>query len=435
MLIFVSFILIVAFIGEYLLITLGVPTAIATIPLELLSGVTVLVVIAIAISKKTFALHFKYILVFGILLLFIVAGLIINQVQPGSIFYGIRAYFRFLPFFFIPIVYHFSGEQIKKILVLILLLILLQIPLVFYQRFVEFSHLVTGDVITGTFPDAGMLAICSIIPIVFLITSYLRNKISLKLLLILTPLFIIPAALNETKAALFFLPLLLIGPILFIENRKEKLKKILPVIISGTVFIILFVVIYNINYNRHYGGNILNMVFEEGHIEDYLSRGATTKSDGTKEGEVGRIDSFTLPFQVFSNQPIKYLFGVGIGNAISKHTSKLTAGNYSYKFRMHGGKMTIASQLIWEIGLIGLLIIILIFFLIFRDCLALRHGNHTENDIALSWITVMFIMLIMLFYSNSIATQQVGVLFWFLSGFVAAQRYRKDKKWQANQKH
>ncbi len=428
MLIFVSVILIVAFVGEYLLITLGVPKAIATVPLELLSGITVLVVIARAISKKTVALHFKYILVFSFLLLLIMAGLIINQVQPGSIFYGIRAYFRFLPFFFIPVVYQFSDEQIKKFLMLVFFLILIQIPFTFYQRFIEFRHLVTGDVITGTFPGAGMLAICSIIPIIFLITSYLREKISLKLLLVLAPLFIIPAALNETKAALFFLPLLLIGPILFIENRREKLKKIFPVIISGSVFIILFVVIYNINYNRHYGGNILNMIFEEGHIEGYLSRGATTKSDGTKEGEVGRLDSVSLPFQVFSNQPIKYLFGVGIGNAISKHTSELTAGSYSYKFRKHRGQMTVASQLIWEIGLVGFLIIILILFLIFRDCLALRHGDHTENDIALSWITVLFIMLIMLFYNNSMATQQIGFLFWFLSGYVVAQRYRKDKK-------
>ncbi len=428
MLIFVSTILIVAFIGEYILITLGIPKAIATVPLELLSGITVLVVIARAISKKTIALHFKYILVFSFLLLLIIAVIIINQVQPGSVFYGIRAYFRFIPFFFIPVVYRFSDEQMKIILKLIFFLILIQIPLVFFQRFIQFSGLRTGDVIRGTFQDAGMLAIVSIIPILFLITSYLREKISLKLLLILTPLFIIPAALNETKAALFFLPLLLIGPILFIENRKEKLKKIFPIIISGSVFIILFVAIYNINYNRHYGGNILNMVFEEGHIEGYLSRGATTKSDGTKEGEVGRVDSVTLPFQAFSNQPIKYLFGVGIGNAISKQTSKLTAGEYSHKFRMHGGHMTVASQLIWEIGLVGLLVIIFILFLIFRDCLALKHGNHTENNIALAWITVILITFIMLFYNNSIATQQTGFLFWFLSGYIAAQRYRKDKK-------
>ncbi len=427
MLKFVYIILIVAFIGEYVLAKLGVPYGIATIPLELLSGIAALVVIAIAISKRRIALHFKYILVFVFLLLLMIAGVIINQVQPGSIFYGVRAYFRFLPFFFIPVVYSFSDEQVKKIVKLILALILIQVPLVFYQRFVEFSHSASGDVVKGTFKDPAHVAIFAIAVIAFLITYYLRKKISLKVLIVLIPLLVLPAALNETKSALFLLPIAIIAPIFFIEERRKKLKEIFPIFIFGFLFMVIFVAVYNIHYGKRWDGNIANLLFDEESIEGYLHRGATTKSDGTKEGEVGRVDSITLPFQVFSNQPIKYLFGVGIGNAISKHTSKLIAGEYSYKFRMHGGQTTTASQLIWEIGLVGLLVVVFIMVLIFRDCLALRYGKHTENNIALAWAAVFPIIFIMLVYKNSIATQQTGVCFWLISGYIAAHSYRKSK--------
>ena len=426
MLKFVYTILIVAFIGEYSLVKLGASSGVATIPLELLSGIATIVIIAKIISKKTIALHFKYIAAFTFLLLFIIAGLIINQVQPGSAFYGVRAYFRFLPFFFLPAVYHFSNEQIKKIVMLIFILILIQVPLIFYQRFIEFSHLLTGDVVRGTFKDPAHVAVFSIVVITFLITLYLRKKINLKLLLILIPILVLPAALNETKSVLFFLPMALIAPIFFIEERKKRLKEIFPIFIFGFIFIVIFVAVYNIHYGKRWDGNVVNMLLTEDRIEGYLHKGATTKSDGTEKGQVGRIDSVTLPFQVFSNQPIKYLFGVGIGNAISKQTSKLIAGEYSHKFRMHGGQVSTASQLIWEIGLVGFLLVLLVLFLIFRDSLALRHGNHTKNNIALAWAAIFPIVFIMLFYKNSIAMQQVMVCFWFISGYIASQRYRKN---------
>ncbi len=427
MLKFVYTILIVAFIGEYSLVKLGAPSGVATIPLELLSGITVIVIIAIALSRKKITLHFKYILVIIFLLLLIIAGLIINQVQPGSIFYGIRAYFRYIPFFFLPAVYHFSNEQIKKIIRLIFFLILIQLPLIFYQRFIEFSHLLTGDVVTGTFKDPALVAIIAIAAIPFLITFYLRKEISLKLLLISIPLLVLPAALNETKSVLFFLPIALIAPIFFIEDRRKKLKEIFPVFIFGFLFIVIFVAVYNIHYGKRWDGNIVNMLFSEDRIEGYLHKGATTKSDGTEKNTIGRVDSITLPFQVFSNQPIKYLFGVGIGNAISKPTSKLTAGKYSYKYIKHGGRMSTASQLIWEIGIVGFLIFMLIMFMIFRDCLALRYGNRVENNIALASAAVFPIIVITLFYKNSIAIQQPSVCFLFLSGYIASQNYRRIK--------
>ncbi len=427
MLIFVYTILIVAFVGEYILIKLGVPSTIATMPLEMLSAITVIVVIARAISRKSITLHFKYVLILFFMLMMIFANTIINQVQPGSIFYGIREYLRFIPFFFIPAVYNFSEEQVKKITKLIFILILIQVPLISYQRLIEYSHLLSGDSSSGTFKDPAHAAIITIIAITFLIAFYLRQKISLKLLLILSPLLVLPAALNETKSALFILPLALITPILLIEDRRKKLRKIFPVFVFGFFFIAIFVFVYNMHYGKRLDGNILTFLLKGENVEGYLHRGATVKSDGTKEGEVGRIDSITLPFEVFADQPIKYLFGVGIGNATAKQESKLIGGKYSYKYRKHGGRVTTASQLIWETGLVGFLVFVLIILLIFFDALKLRHGDRTENIIALSWAAITPIILMMLFYKNSIATQPAATFFWLISGYIAAQRYRQKK--------
>ena len=70
----------------------------------------------------------KYFIVFGIMLLHIVAGVILNQMSPGVLFSGIRIYLKSLPFFFLPLVVKFEDRDLKWQLLLIAAICLIQLP-------------------------------------------------------------------------------------------------------------------------------------------------------------------------------------------------------------------------------------------------------------------------------------------------------------------
>ena len=66
---------------------------------ELLSAIITLVVLAYLAKNRVFLIPAKYIVFFSLFLLFLVVGIIANQVQPGAVFSGLRRYFRYAPFF------------------------------------------------------------------------------------------------------------------------------------------------------------------------------------------------------------------------------------------------------------------------------------------------------------------------------------------------
>jgi hypothetical protein len=142
--------------------SLGVIPRVLTWLQEILAMVVMMFAILTFAIKKSLNVDRKYLVAIGFFLMVIVAGVILNGVGPGAIFIGIRAYFKHLPLFFLPLVYNFSEKEFKNQLNFILPLLLLQCPLSIFQRFIQFRGVPTGDVITGTLWLSGLLSITMI---------------------------------------------------------------------------------------------------------------------------------------------------------------------------------------------------------------------------------------------------------------------------------
>ncbi len=136
-----------------------------------------------------------------------------------------------------------------------------------------------------------------------------------------------------------------------------------------------------------------------------------------------RVDSLLMPFRVLSDDAIKFIMGLGIGN-VSISSLKGFEGEYSYYYTAHGGGQTTVSYLMWELGIVGVLLSLLLFCLIFRDASYLRARGDIVGIIATGWIGVLAVLTITLFYKNIIVFSILSYLFWYLSGYLAAKRCR-----------
>ena len=105
-----------------------------------------------------------YWIVFGLLAFTLAAGVIVNGVESGPIFAGLRNYLRAIPWFFVPAVFAFSDKQVRTQLRVLLAICLLQVPVAIEQRIYTTGtyygfEAVTGDWTIGTLLDSGILSI------------------------------------------------------------------------------------------------------------------------------------------------------------------------------------------------------------------------------------------------------------------------------------
>src|SRR5262249_13522050 len=86
---------------------------------------------------------------------------------------------------------------------------------------------------------------------------------------------------------------------------------------------------------------------------------------------------------------------------------------------------TAASQFLVEIGVVGLLLVLLLYWLIFRDSLAVaREDPSLIGSLALGWVGITAVITVATFYKNIVGFESLSYLFWYISGLIAARRTR-----------
>jgi hypothetical protein len=118
---------------------------------ELLSGIVMIIVLLRLMNGARVSLDWRYGAFVAVLLFTIGFGWALQDVPTGAMLAGSRSYFKFLPFFLLPAVHRFTPRQLRVQLGLLLALALMQTPLAFFQRFIEFGNeMHTGDPVRGT---------------------------------------------------------------------------------------------------------------------------------------------------------------------------------------------------------------------------------------------------------------------------------------------
>jgi len=398
-----------------------VPASAKFIP-EALSGIAVLYVALAGIQQRFRFIAPKYWLIFAGLLVVILCGILSNHVASGPIVAGTRYYLRALPFFFLPAIYDFKDWQLRRLFQLLMLISILQCPLAVHQRFfLEATGHESGDDVYGTLMLSGTLSLFLICVLSVATALLMRERLSFRSYLALFLVLLIPMSINETKITVLLLPLALLMTILLASPRGKRLQRTaigLGVLAMGAC---IFVPIYNY-YNLHHQSDsfTLQEYFsnKNGMLTNYLSTGARV---GTTQ-EAGRLDDLIVPLQELSRDPVKFAFGVGLGNASKSSLGPAFSGVY---YPIYWRYETSSGTFLLETGVFGLALILLLHWQIARDALAIRRADSSIVDsMAHAWPAAVIVMTAGLFYIPIHLSEAASYAFFFFSGLIAARRVR-----------
>jgi hypothetical protein len=388
-----------------------------------LLGAIVLLYVATAGSLNRFRyVRSAYWIVFGAILVDMICGVLANHVEPGPLFTGTRSYIRAIPLFFLPAVLKVSGRQIRTQLWLLLVIAVLQLPLAAYQRMTQLARGgITGDTTTGTLMLSNFLSIFLICGMAVVMGLYLRKLISVKWVVVLCLLLLIPTTINETKGTLVLLPIAL-GTVFLVGAKpgarlKNSLLAAMFLCVCGAVFIPIYDALIVV---RPYPTTISEFLTKPGRLQEYLSK--RDAEVGTTE-KVGRLDAMVVPLGVIAKDPAQLMFGLGLGNASKSSLGPRFTGRYNYLLEPF--LMSTFSVVVSELGVLGLCLLVGLYWLIFVDCRAVAlSASPLMSGIALGWAGVTAVMLICLPYTNMIPSPALSYLFWYFSGLIAAERMR-----------
>jgi len=417
----ISLLLVSIFTLEYLAVKLGVISRYLTLVPDIFSLVILLLVIGRSLVSKRWQQPVKYrILLIAFILIWMVSA-VAESVAPGVLINGMRDYFKFFPLLFLPAVYQFSNRDLVTIIGTFLLLAAVQVPIAFYQRFVQFAgSMHTGDPITGTVTTSSALTIVLCMAIAAVMTLYVNRKINFSIAAMLFVYFVAPTTINETKATIILMPIATIGPFLLVRGVTDKWKKVVPVLVLCTVGVVAFVAVYNTLIEARWwgGGHQLGAFFTEGHAENYLYRGV---SGDAPPHIIGRLDSIVLPVSILSDNWMQLLFGLGPGN-VSPAFLPGMEGEYFEQYREYGVTITSVGKLIWELGILGVLAYACFFIYMWRDARFLAKSNMDMKWLGEWWSVCTLIVALGLFYKNILNFNEIAYLMFFFTGVVAAQR-------------
>lgn len=428
--ILVCFLFTSIFLAEYVALKLGLETPYVALIPEVMSVVFALILVGRGLVSRQWQQPIKYVVVFAILILVCLIGAVAETVSPGTLVAGLRDYFKYLPLFFLPAVVPFGKRDLYLIIGCFLFLAAIQVPLAFYQRFVEFAHAMhTGDPITGTVTTSSSLTMTLCIAIAVVMTLYVNRKLTFPIAGLLFCYFAAPTAINETKATLLLLPIATLGPFLLSKNVKNKWKRSVPVLVLCGFGVIGFTVVYNVLIEARWWGGAQQIgdFFSEGHVQYYLYRGAS--GDGPPD-VVGRLDSIIFPISLLSDDWMQLIFGLGPGN-VSPAFLPGMEGEYFETYKGYGVGMTSMGNLVWELGLVGVAVYACLFFFIWRDARFVSGSDSALKWMGDWWSACTLILFLGLFYKHILILNETGYLLFFFSGYIASLRVAASHRQEA----
>lgn len=387
---------------------------------ELLSLVATVLVLGRLVRTKRFDANVKYLVFFFLFGIHLLNGAIINEADTGGVAAGLRVYLKFLPFFFVPIVYQFSERQMKSLLLLLTAIFIVQLPISVLQRWVFFPDKATGDVVRGSLETGAFLSTVLVGAIAMLLGLYLKKVISGLTFGWLLFLFFMPTTLNETKGTVVLLPLALGIPVLFMQNQK-RFRGALMIAMIGGVAMGIFAIVYQYTQVKFVGQtDTISEFFEPDRFQHYMA--PRTAGIETADERYGRVDVVVAAAQEIAKDPVTLLVGFGIGSVTASPIPQLSA--YRPEYIEMGLTESSAPYILLETGVLGVLLWVVFFILVFRDCKSLSRREGMIGGLALGWMAVLPIFVVALFYKAIVPVNAIMYLFWFMCGYLVSAHYR-----------
>ena len=309
-------------------------------------------------------------IVFALLfVVYAVGTLFVSEGSAEQAFAGIKRYFQYWGLMFALAAVPFTPQQVRRWIVFLLLLGLVQLPFALYQRAVLMpmrlnmpKDVVPVDIVAGTFEGSitggannNVMAFLLLILIAGLVAAYRESVIKRPLVLwVGLAMVAAPLALGETKLAAVLLPIAL--AIVCIDLIKKRpfvfLAGSLITVVAAGALMWSYVALqategrgqmsfqqrlqesieYNIGSRGYFGGASLN-------------RGNVLPFWWEKHG---------------ASDPIGTIVGHGIG-ASAGGSGGDTVGHMDRRYQGVAIGLTTASSLLWDVGLLGLMLILTIY--------------------------------------------------------------------------
>lgn len=384
---------------------------------ELLSAVAMIIVLTRMMAGARIRLDWRYTLFLCALAVTMIFGFVTQEVPSGAVVAGIRAHLKFIPFFLLPVVFKFTPAQLKVQFLLLLVLFAAQGPLALYQRFIEYADMMqTGDPVRGTATTSSALSILLMCGMAAVVALFLRRQLRFKYAIGLMALLFFPTTLNETKATLLLLPLALIVPLFFMPPGSRAVRRAIPIFAVGAGALLAFIAVYDYFIQYAATGQPIGQFVGEAGFSRYLYSGAAEEG----ANYIGRFDSVQFAVEHITRDPFKLAFGYGAGNVSLSFLSQFD-GEYAAYYERYGVGMTQVTTFLWEIGVVGLLIYLMLYAFVLHDARRLSRLDGEAGVLGQVWATVMVIMTFGLIYKSVFSMTEIGYLFWFYTGVVVAR--------------
>lgn len=301
--------------------------------------------------------------------IFSILSLVINFNYIGESFASAKNIFQFWTIPLLAYVTIINTKVKNTISRLVLLIAFIQIPISVYQYFfvVDWvTRIAGGDSIVGTFGgsvdgggNSGAQTTFLVIIWTFMVAYYIQQKKVRTIWLMISFLLLIPILLNETKIFLAYLPIVMIQ--LFFSFWKSHTIRTVFVtsLMGGAGFGVL---IFYFLFLQHSGYGMSDSKDLESYIDQRISSSSGLSLKANEEVGLTRLGSIIYWWDEhsLSQNPIKMFLGHGLG--ASKGSGLFRGHLYNeYKYMKLRLDRTGLSKFLWDVGIIGTFLFIMIF--------------------------------------------------------------------------
>lgn len=318
---------------------------------------------------------------------------------------GFKRYFQMFGLMMAITLIVFTPQSFVRWRKFMLVVALLQFPFALYELLVLVPQRgglalssYTTDIIAGTFganmqggsPNSVMV-IFLFSAIAFLVARWRSGLVENRYFYFLFLIFLLPIGMGETKIALVMLPV--VGLVLLRKDLMNDPLRYLPALLGFMLLTIILGYLYVVVMMHSSPMEVLESTLKynigsQGYSETQLLNRWTSVTFWA--GEQGFQD------------PAGFLFGNGLG---SSYTSVgALAGHLGLQYLHYGINLTAASTLLWDTGLIGLVLFVSIFISAWGSAnrLARHVTDPTVKADALAIQATIPLFMISLIYSDSI---------------------------------
>lgn len=356
-----------------------------------------------------------------VFILYLMCTAVLQYSDAYESFSGLKRYFQATGLLFAFAWLSISEENIRRWRIFFLLLALVQLPWAIYERIVlmpireglhaQYPLMVPFDVVAGTFGASlyegggnAEMAAFLVIVLAFLMTRWREKIITTGKFITLSIIVLAPLFLGETKIVIIILPV-----VFLVVFRQELLARPHVALFAGLVGL-LITILAGMAYVS------INKQPLSKEIEETINYNFRDQGHGGWVLNRTKVLTFWAEHQSL-NDPVSTVIGNGIGSAHDK-----TMGHISKKYPGYGIGLTAASSLLWESGIVGSALFMLMLYL------AWKAARRLKTSSKLAWIradsaaieATMPIFVIYVFYRLTLLEHLAfQVIFYTIIGYLA----------------